>query len=335
MAKFKVGDIVRLKDSKYKNVFYRIIKSSNFIIGDDNSEKVLKCEILGRIGFTFFMESAVQKVTFYEMLDFLLYQKPRFNLIIKITEDELNLIYELLKKASLVLIEHLWRELLSDNTIMFYVKNGFHGYGEVNINFNFDNLDFEKDLKEIEIKEKINKTLDVVEGKLEDAYMRSIVYGEEITVGEFLNKCCNSYFNLINNNDKKVGINMTSEQVANKIKDIVKQLYKKEPEDEVFVNNKNKTTVIKWADGELTKATCEKEDKYDLEKGVMVAMLKKHYTVDEINSFIEKAKKSQERDLNKYRKKSNKEVKKTLMDNTGEKPTNPNIGVKIKKKKEE
>ena len=85
-----------------------------------------------------------------------------------------------------------------------------------------------------------------------------------------------------------------------------------EPEpvgDEIYVNNKKKTVVIKWADDRMTKATCDKEDKYDLEKGVLYAMLKRFYAVEYINSMLDKAKKSQELDMQRWKAKENKKEK--------------------------
>ena len=87
--------------------------------------------------------------------------------------------------------------------------------------------------------------------------------------------------------------------------------------------------------GEINKELKWSHTNEDMELGMLIALAKQYFTVDKLNELIDKAVESQERDLKKYRKKSNKEVKETLMDNTGEKPTNPNIGVKIKKKKEE
>lgn len=406
LCNFKVGDIVKSNE----NIIFQI-------------DTICYCglEVFGRKlennEQIHYGSDEITKVTFYEMLDFLLHQRPRFNLIIKVTEDELNLIYKLLKKASLIRIEHLWKERLSDDTIMFYVRNGFYGYGEVNINFNFDNLDFEKDLKEIEIKEKINETLDIVEDNLKDAFKKVIIYGEEVSFNDMLDRLKEqlmpkveikpfvpeisfysnwkpNYINIFNIDKAPKCImvagavplggktktlkemymesmredKMTREQVANAIKDMIRHLNKKEPEDEVFINTKNKTTVIKWVDGELTKVTYDPKDEYkqslekgilicalrkymttgeinkylkwshtneDMELGMLIALAKQYFTVDKLNELIDKAMESQEKDLKKYRKKSNKEVKKTLADNLGEKPTNPKIGIKIKKKKEE
>lgn len=407
MCKFKVGDIVRLKDSNDKDYFYKIV-NNNVIKGDDksekvdNSEKVLKCELLGRTGFTFYMESAMQKVTFYEMLDYikdrtirLIIKKPNWVILNCLTEG----------------ISYIYNSL--EDNVTFYYQSSFLSY---DLYVDFDNLDFEKDLKEIELKEKINETLDVVEGNLKDAFKKVIIYGEEVSFNDILDRLKeqlmpkveikpfvpeisfysnwkSNYINIFNMDKEPKCIivagpirtgktktlkemyiesmkedSMTREQVANAIKDMFRQLNKKEQEDEVFINVKNKTTVIKWADGDLTKVTYDPRDEYkqtlekgvlicalrkymttgeinkelkwshtneDIELGILISLAKQYFTVDKLNELINKAMESQERDLKKYRKKSNREVKKTLMDNTSEKPTNPKIGIKIKKKKEE
>lgn len=42
----------------------------------------------------------------------------------------------------------------------------------------------------------------------------------------------------------------------------------------IYVNEKKQTIVIKWQTGEITKVTCMKGDKWDLEKGIMAAITK-------------------------------------------------------------
>lgn len=42
----------------------------------------------------------------------------------------------------------------------------------------------------------------------------------------------------------------------------------------VFVNKKKKTLVIEWETGEKTKVTCQEGDKFDLEKGMAMAITK-------------------------------------------------------------
>lgn len=316
LCNFKIGDIVKSKD----NVIFRIsqigycglaVYGKNLV---NNEQK-------------YYSSEEVKKVTFYEMLDFIKYRYMEL-IINKPKLDILNCLIDFTSGITKD-ISYIYDSFDNSATLSYYINLNSN-----NLYVDFDNLDYEKDLKEIELKKKMNEALDIAEANLKDAFKKSMIYGEELTVGEFLNKCCNSYFDLTNNDNKKVEVNMTREQVANAVKDMFRQLNKPEPkEDTVFVNNKKKTTVIKWADGELTKATCDKEDKYDLEKGVMVAMLKKYYTVDEINSFIDKAKESQEKDMNKWREKENKKVKETLKEDKGELPVDALMGLPINSKK--
>ena len=177
MSNFKVGDIVRLIDSKYKNVFYKIIKSSNFIIGDDNSEKVLKCELLGRTGFTFYMESAVQKVTFYEMLEYIKDRNMRLT-INKPNWDILNCLIDFTSGVTEG-VSYAYDSL--DDMITFYYQDSFLSS---NLYMNFDNLNFEKDY----INYKINKELDKCVDMLRDDFINYLLYGENITKAEFLNE---------------------------------------------------------------------------------------------------------------------------------------------------
>lgn len=381
MAKFKVGDIVRLKDSndKDKDYFYKVV-NNNVIEGENNLGKILECEFLDNILHKYIMESQMQKVTFYEMLE---YVKDR-NIRLTINKPNWVILNCLIDSTEGVTKGISYTYDSFDDIVTLYYNISFI---QNNLYMNFDNLNFEKDY----MKYKINKELDKCVDILKDTFVNYLIYGENITKDEFLKKALEketpkvdvkpfvpeisfytnwkpNYIDMFNidktpkciivagpmrTGKTKTLKEMCEDNMAKRkekeLKDkidnvnywykIVKEMANKpEPkEDEVFVNNKKKTTVIKWSDGELTKATCDKGDKYDLEKGVMVAMLKRYYTVDEINSFIEKAKESQERDLKKSRKKSSKEVKKTLVDNPGEKPTNPTMGVKIKelKKKED
>lgn len=300
MCNFKVGDIVKSNE----NIIFKI-------------DEICYCglEVFGKKLMSneqiHYGSDEIKKVTFYEMLDYIKDRYIRLT-INKPNWDILNCLIDFTSGVTKG-ISYTY-DASEDSVTLYYYVNFFSS----NLYIDFDNLDFEKDLKEIELKKKINEGLSIVEDNLKDAFKKSIVYGEEFTVSDFLTKCCNSYIDLISNDNKKVEINMTKEKELkdkldrvdywyDKLKEMLNKIDKLEPkEDEVFVNNKKKTTVIKWKDGSMTKATCDKDDKYDLEKGVMVAMLKKYYTVDEINSFIEKAKESNKIDLNKTKNKLKK-----------------------------
>jgi len=123
----------------------------------------------------------------------------------------------------------------------------------------------------------------------------------------------------------------------------------------IYINADKKVIVLKWIDGETTKAVCGPQDKFDIEAGVFLALAKRYcdyetiadccdwegitpdmekgvffnlaqdfFDIFEIKRYVNWAKKV-------YAKQTKKEVKKTSLDNPGEKPTNPNLGVKIKK----
>ena len=318
MEKFKVGDIVKSNEDiifKIDTICYCGLE----VFGKklSNNEQI------------HYSSDEVKKVTFYEMLDFI--KVNDYILLINLSKCEKSY-----TNCGVLTINKLLSNIDENRILGFcdeieegidktyykcYYIQGKRYCDKSGYVVDFDNLDFDFDLREIEVKEKMNELLNIAENNLKDAFKKSMVYGEETTVGDFLSKCCNSYIDLINNDNKKVEINMTrkEKELKDKIDTVdywytaVKEMLKLEPKkDEVFVNNKKKTVVIKWADGRMTKVTCDKEDKYDLEKGVLYAMLKKFYAVEYINSMIDKAKKSQELDMQKWRNKENKKVKETL-----------------------
>ena len=43
---------------------------------------------------------------------------------------------------------------------------------------------------------------------------------------------------------------------------------------DIFVNKEKQTIFVKWENGETTKVTCDPADKWDLEKGVAIAIAK-------------------------------------------------------------
>lgn len=356
MCEFKVGDIVKSKD----DLIFRISQIGYCGLAIYGNTLVHNIKVECR-------DEEVKKVTFYEMLDFIkandcvLYIELNFNMV-----DKIHTLVSNMDEDRKLLYGDDILDAEDKTYYMCYYQKGKRCCDKQTIILNLDNLDFDFDLKEIEVKEKMNELLNIFEDNFKDAFKKVIVYGEEVSFNDildrlkeqlmpkidvkpfvqetsFYNNWKPNYINIFNMDKapkciivagnrgngktktlKEMYEDKMTERKERELKDkidtvnywymIVKEMLNETnkpelKEDEVFVNNKKKTTVIKWADGELTKATCDKDDKYDLEKGVMVAMLKKYYTVDEINSFIEKAKESQERDKNKHKEKENKKVK--------------------------
>lgn len=64
---------------------------------------------------------------------------------------------------------------------------------------------------------------------------------------------------------------------------------------DIYVNMEKETIVIKWQTGEQTKVTCQKGDKFDLEKGIAMAITKyvlgnNFYSYNVLDKYIKSAK---------------------------------------------
>ena len=63
----------------------------------------------------------------------------------------------------------------------------------------------------------------------------------------------------------------------------VDELFKNEDTVEaIYINADKKVIVLKWNDGETTKAVCDPQDKFDIEAGVFLALAKRSYFYEEI-----------------------------------------------------
>ena len=63
----------------------------------------------------------------------------------------------------------------------------------------------------------------------------------------------------------------------------VDELFKNEDNVEaIYINADKKVIVLKWNDGETTKAVCDPQDKFDIEAGVFLALAKRYYDYETI-----------------------------------------------------
>jgi len=107
----------------------------------------------------------------------------------------------------------------------------------------------------------------------------------------------------LENNTKKL-TNEVIDQVLEKVN------YSLSPEvDKIFVNEAKRTIAIKWTDGKVTKAICDPQDKFDLEKGVLVALAKRTFSFDEITRYTNWAEKVYQKGKKKEKKTVKEETK--------------------------
>lgn len=60
--------------------------------------------------------------------------------------------------------------------------------------------------------------------------------------------------------------------------------------DGVYENRAKRTFIVKWKNGDVTKLTCSKEDRWDTEKALSIAIIK-HYLSADTGAFNELFKK--------------------------------------------
>ena len=318
LNEFKIGDIVKTND----NMFFQIKQIGYCGLALYSSSLIDGISVALR-------DEEVKKATFYELLDFI---KENY-LRLRITANLYGELFEdILDDYHHTLSILLSQDALKQRNLGLYYEYSVLGYNITlkyifttedvirreykTIELDYDNIDFKKDYEEYKLKQELEKASKTFEDKYMDVFKKYLIDGEEVTVSDFVDKCVDEYIKSLNK-PKKVIIekgDKMSKISCKDLRDLMNKWFTNtcEPQDEVFVTTKNKTTVIKWKDGSVTKATCEDEDNFDIEKGIMIAMLKKYYTVEEIYEFIDKAKKAQELDLAKWRNRENKKVKETL-----------------------
>ena len=184
---FKENDIVRLKNYCNKYTFYKVQEP---LLNAGLYECVsLLDNISDPVALS---EDEIQKVTFYELLDYIRENKMKLSIIVP--EDKR------------LIIENLWSIygpnqiteedkliLVTDYTIYDFV------YDLTAINYmdklliNYDDIDFEPDYAKYCLKQKLKDISNIAENEVLKAFNDYIVYGEDITFKDVLNECFKKY----------------------------------------------------------------------------------------------------------------------------------------------